>query len=947
MNPVIKTIREHIANNDIRFVFPSQVASDQWAQKTCSLGIVRSVAKKRFIAWDDFKIEVIKENVENREPVTSEMRRLFSDSLVRRNSEEVFFKSVIPPLYAKGGAVFVSFISRLLPSLAYWEKLVNESNVAVDTEDEDFKIIKNEYSAFLNRYNLFEPAWEEIKMAKLEFRYVIFFPELIEDFAEYDALLKGPQFIRIGAETVSDGACECVLFNSAREEIRSAVMELERIHDEEGVPYEDMAVSVPELEKMEPYLTREFNLRHIPFVRRAGKKLGEKGAGRLFLLVNECASSQFSFNSLKALLLNDHIPWNEKDKNLSLIRFGIKYNCVSSYVQDGKNIDIWEEAFNQAYKNDGRELQTYYRELKRHILSLAGAKSFSDIQKYYFAFRGEASRQGLLDMGKISEEDNAVLGRCIKELNFLIELEEKLNDPTFVPASPLAFFINCLEEIEYVRADQGRGINIYEWRVASASPFRCHFVLNASQSASSVLYQPMKFLRQDKRKALALDDSDATGAFFKLYNTGEDNPYKCRSRISASTLSFSGWAIPHSFFSQSKIIKALTASTSKEDSYREERRFWKERQFDSTDAGFQKIYYFQKSSFDIWKNTLIQKDNDFSFFYSPVNANHIKELLLKTILDKDGYLNVTATKDLNVYYACSLFWLYARVFEAEKFSLEVMLLDDTSLGLVYHKILEKLFTKIKNDDDIFQSRHLDTYKKWLPEITREHIKNESAFRGPLAVPLVSPQAAGMSKKIAAILDLEAKFYDGYRVAELELPVTFKTEELFIKGIIDRVSVSPEGEILIIDYKTSDLPDQTKIEDLKEHPLSEFQMPLYVKLFEEKSNANTISSTCVNQAVFYSINKRKIKNEIGDHTRKRAKAHSRKDYEVILEAADKQIEEFKQKVKSLDFIPSDINIKKCQGCIYKTVCRTTFFLNSDRSFFKAKMIQSDQTKGDFE
>jgi hypothetical protein len=278
-----------------------------------------------------------------------------------------------------------------------------------------------------------------------------------------------------------------------------------------------MAVSVPELEEMEPCLLKEFTLRHIPVTRRAGRNLGETGAGRLFTLANECKASRFSFNSLKALILNDHIPWRDKKINKELIRFGINYNCVSGYVQNGEIKDIWEEAFKESR---GRvELKMYYGELKKKILALAGSKSFKDIRKYYFVFRG-GETSGLLDMETISEEDDAVLSRCIEELNALVELEEKFDDPDLMPASPFSFFLSCLTEKEYVKANQKPGVNIFKWRVAAASPYSCHFVLNASQSAAAVLYQPMRFLRQDKRKRLGLEDTDATGAFFLLSNTG-------------------------------------------------------------------------------------------------------------------------------------------------------------------------------------------------------------------------------------------------------------------------------------------------------------------------------------------------------------------------------------------------------------------------------------------
>jgi RecB family exonuclease len=270
-----------------------------------------------------------------------------------------------------------------------------------------------------------------------------------------------------------------------------------------------------------------------------------------------------------------------------------------------------------------------------------------------------------------------------------------------------------------------------------------------------------------------------------------------------------------------------------------------------------------------------------------------------------------------VYYGCSLFWLYARVFAAEEFSLDAALLDDTSLGILYHKILEKIFAKIKNEDRVFSSGRLDVYKNWTQEITREAIREHPAFKGPLAVPLVYPQAAKKKKKIERLLELEAANFSGYEVSELELPVSYKSGDLLINGIVDRVSVSPDGRPVIVDYKTNYLPEQTAAEDLAELPLSEFQMPLYIKLYEE------MAAVKAEGAFFYSVNGRRIKAVVGEAAGGRSKAPCREEYEPFLEAAEKQIEEFGRKVKALDFIPREIRIRDCLACAYKTACRTTY------------------------
>jgi ATP-dependent helicase/DNAse subunit B len=305
--------------------------------------------------------------------------------------------------------------------------------------------------------------------------------------------------------------------------------------------------------------------------------------------------------------------------------------------------------------------------------------------------------------------------------------------------------------------------------------------------------------------------------------------------------------------------------------------------------------------------------------------NPVQQILKDAIPAKDGYLTVTPTADLNVFYDCSIKWLYQRLFKAEEFSLEASLLDDTALGILYHKILETVFARIKEEHKVFNSQFLDTYKCWALEITRAAIIEHPAFKGPLAEPLVSSQAIGMSKKIGCLLELEAQNFDAYSIEELELPVSLNTGDLLIRGIIDRVSISPNGDAVIIDYKTSYLPEQISPDKLQETPLSEFQIPLYTKLYEEKLKTGE-GSAKINGAFFYSINGRRIKAVVGTQTGRNTKTLSREDYAPFLEATEKQIEAFGQKVKDLNLVPTEIRISDCFNCAYKTACRSTYFLN---------------------
>ncbi|MDR2184752.1 MAG: PD-(D/E)XK nuclease family protein [Treponema sp.] len=1014
MNPVLEILAGEITNPKVRFVFPSETASSLWARKVCLFTGTRSVALDRFLAWDRFKEKVVRAEVRGRRPVSGVIRRLFAEALIKKNAASVKagggltggtgetgfpFHSLIPPAFAEEGAVFAVSLAALLPSLALWEsKRAQAAIYRNDDEDRDMELIKREYAAFLDRYGLFEPSWEKPPLRDREYSYIIFFPEIIDDFDEYEALLTVPpvRLIYAGEKAfcpaAGDGASADTgpaqpdsggalrLYNSAREEIRSAVLEIRRLHEEGGIPYEDMAISVPGLEDIEPYLLRELSLYNIPFHRHSGQPLGEYGAGRLFPLIGGCTANNFSFSSLKALILNDRLPWRYPELNRALIEFGIKNNCVSGYAEKGRFVDVWTGAFRASRE---RNLGRYYEELKSALRSVAGSSSFAEIRRRYFAFRGriwkireepavEIRRQGNPGRGvgrsagentgdfisredwsrgegffsrdRISDEGDAVLARCIEELSALIQLEEEY--PELIPVSPFAFYLSILQSQQYVPQRSEAGVNIFRYRVAAAAPFSCHFLLNASQDAATVLYQPLRFLRQDKRSRLGLTDTDASASFFRLYRPRGWGSFKPYTRISASRENFSGWAIPHSYFAGS----ILEAPPPPDDPFTEERSWWAGLHSASSmtsssmtapitnEAGTggtavggnifpSKLFPVQQEGFKRWRAALEGS-------FSPGRFNLLRtsfpgpgfchQMLRKRIAarqyDEPGRLmKVSATADLNPFFTCPALWFYQKILGLKPFFLEAQLLDDASLGLLYHEILRNLFGEIREQDGSFQSAHIDRYRSWLVRITALAARQYQAFQGPLAVPLLVSQSAAIVKRLSVLLKTEAKYFDGYIVGALEQRLCLEQEGMLLNGIIDRVSVSPGDEVVIIDYKTGGSHSKKASTGTEDDDLRDFQIPLYIKLYEEETGQRTAA------ACFMIINKHDISVMVGSPGRKRG--HSRDEYQKTLDILEKKLGQFRQSVEELDFAPRTFSLKDCLGCDYRTLCRTSFFLNA--------------------
>jgi hypothetical protein len=564
-----------------------------------------------------------------------------------------------------------------------------------------------------------------------------------------------------------------------------------------------MAVSLPGFNDVEPYLLRELSLYDVPYTRRAGKSLGGFGVGRLFSLVKECASSSFSFDSLKALLFNASIPWKNPALNRDLVSFGINNHCVLSFTEKNhasgatRTVDVWEEAFKNA---GGVELEQFYLLLKQRVSGMAEAKTFAAIRKNYFAFTG------LLDMEKCPPESGAVLARCIEELSVLADLEKAYqfwdDEPAF---SAFDFFVSHLDGKKYVAAPSGGGVNIYEYPVAAGAPFAYHFVLNAAQNAATVQYRPLKFLRQDKRNRLGLEDRDVSAPLFRLFRGVSRSP---ETWFSAAEKSFSGWAIPHSFFAAAK-KPPVESPADKQDQgfFLDEKSWWAEQ-----NGAFPRMLFpVQKNGFKRWSGTLLAAPAGTNKAGLRCAEGPARAALTKRIADRKGAeeVSVSAT-DLTEFFTCPELWLFERIFGLATYTIDAAMLDDRSLGNIYHAILRKLFAKIQEEDGAFQSAKLELYREWTREMSLQVIRGDKEFRGLLAWPLLENLAGTMARRISAMLATEATYFPGLTVELLEEKLSFTTNStttegrIRFTGMLDRVSVSAQGAV-IIDYKTGAAP----------------------------------------------------------------------------------------------------------------------------------------------
>ncbi|MDR2467846.1 MAG: PD-(D/E)XK nuclease family protein [Spirochaetaceae bacterium] len=920
-------INEHSIESGARFVFHSETAAVFWARHALAAFDIPVLARERFIAWDVFKAENLCAAFSDKRPVNRTLRLLYARMLCEKNAGTPFLRTLVPPAFAEDSLVFARNIAVILPSLKLWRKKTRETreDALYAPEWHDFILIEEHYESFLEEHKLFEPSWEKPPFKDTHHDYYIIYPALIEDFAEYEELLCAPNVHKIDLQLTDDAdAQQLLVYESAHAEVRAAMLEIRRLH-EEGIAYEDIALSAGELELLEPYLKQNLKAYNIPFRIRSGKPIADYAAGCFFSLVDECVRASFSWNAVQALLTVTALPWRCPNKNRALLDFGIANNCVAGYRHRGIKRDVWEDAFYGSQKDS--RLHNHYRKLKAKLTRIAHSKNFSallyhtrDFCAHFFldAWTGESSR---------------ILGRVFDELSSLVLLEKKY--PALASSAPLEVFSMLLKERIHVSETTHSGVNIFAYGVAASIPAAAHLVINAHQDALTKVFRPLSFLRQDKRKLLSLDDNDVSKEFIKSYQqTIYPDGRRNRVRISLSRHAFSGAAIPHSYFNRPHSLEGghqiiLNAAAPNNDIYHAEKDWWAR----CTDFPAM-LFPEQKTGFDSW--SFFYRASAYNFLYEPVpkdssTAASIRERIkLIKYKDRDApcpdeKLRISATS-LNNFFPCPVHWLYHDIFKLKPYAVQARMLDDENKGILYHEILHDLFERITQEDGAFKTARIAEYSAWTEEIAAAKAQSFKAFRGPLAAPLIASMAEALAANITRVLEFEGAHFDLWSCAALEKACREEREHVILTGTIDRVSLSPDYIPCIIDYKSGRVPKKSACVQNDSATLEDFQMPLYIRLFEYSN------STPVEYALFLQVVQNRPVYVIRPQGRS---AIQRADYQTTMEMLEVFIARHAAAVLELDLSPrvaaidaygtafaqKKIPRKKCSSCAYRTICRS--------------------------
>lgn len=928
-NLIEQTIKSQIHNQNSIFVFPTQTAADLWADRATDPAVtnVSAVAMERFIAWDSFKGTSIKTKQKDKKSVPSSMRKIFASNIIAENAKAPFFKTIIPSKYAASAQGFLSWLSSLLPSLSVWKSHFEstQQNVAQkDDEDDDLLLLYNRYKVFLDQHNLFDPAWEKPPFISDGNHYYVFFPEIYSDYTEYKPLLENsPKDITLIHLNESDenpasantkaSAPAVDFFNNSRTEIKAVALYLRKLHTQENIPWNDICISIPDFDSYGPYIDRELTLYQIPHVMKNARPLSSSGGGSLFSQIATCVSSDFSYESLKTLLLNKELPWKEPSLNDELLEFGQTNNCICSFMYEGKKIDVWEKSF--ADRGASVNVVNYYKSLKRLLTDLVKAPSFEKTREHYFNFR-----ESFFNMDECLEHTDKLISRCIAELGGLIDLEAEY--PECKVPSPFRFFVSSLEDVNYLAQTENLGVQLLPYKAAACAPFAAHIILDSSQTSLAVIYKQLSFLREDKRKRFlgGKDDPNVTDLFIRLYDM---NSTQAACYFTAANKTFSGYAQASSYLTENDLTKADTAILFAEDPYKAEQK-WLLSDLSQTPPASSllatsnsplQITQLQKDSFTSWKNSSLSVK---AASTSSITNETLEKLKLQLQKKRytEGKIRISTTH-LKSFFDCQRLWFLKYIIELKEISNEAELMNPFALGNLYHKILE-LFCKklIKSKEQLhLENEELSpSHQKLVLECIEDAI-NDKETNSFLARQLLLTTKEALTSVMLDTVKAFSKMFEEANIYASELKVQYELAEknILCEGQVDCILQEPgDGAYILVDFKSSDgaIPKNLYYEPPEpgqKEELPDFQMPMYIYLLKNQSKPIEIEKCC-----FFNVSKA-TKNDVD---LKELEPSSQK----LLECIDLYAEQ----ISTGNFLnKSQTEFVKCNGCAYRALCRKVF------------------------
>ncbi|MCK9336449.1 MAG: PD-(D/E)XK nuclease family protein [Arcobacteraceae bacterium] len=208
-----------------------------------------------------------------------------------------------------------------------------------------------------------------------------------------------------------------------------------------------------------------------------------------------------------------------------------------------------------------------------------------------------------------------------------------------------------------------------------------------------------------------------------------------------------------------------------------------------------------------------------------------KEYILDIDLSKYSF-SATSLKD---FLECKRRYFYKHIQKIKEHNISLMP-QGYEIGTLVHSVLQNLYS---NHKEIRSEDEFKSFVDYEINIIKNQVNN----------PMLSLELEIYKQKLYLLSTQEVKrYYDGYRIFDIEKSFLIKHNGISLNGKIDRID-EKEGKFYIIDYKTS---QNLKVDTLKTYQTScDFQLEFYYLGCGQNNIADV---------AYYDINKGKLIKE---------------------------------------------------------------------------------------
>jgi RecB family exonuclease len=899
MNKIISIVISNINQNTI-FIFPSEIICDYWKRKISYLEQAKTIASNRFISWDRFKKDIFR-YIPGKAPVTIGQRIMFILSLLDENREKNLFQSIIDTNYRAFSGLFVNSILKLLPVL---NQLIENTSKFDSLKKNDLMIIYHRYLDFLEQNNLFESNYLTPTILPGAKRYIIFFPEVLEDYSHYREILNSTNYISfVSADTFSSTHDQTLsIFENSLHEIKWLFRTIKDLLQNGTLP-EEIVITACNLSEIESYLKNQAAIYGIPIEVRRGKTVLSFLSAKTFKSMRDCHEQEYSLLSLKSLISNRSLPWKHLNTAQRLLRFGIDFKCLRNNEKEG--IDKWETSFKKAKYNRSYnieeidELVKFYRLLSKSINKICRSDKFERLKENLNEFIATFFERESWDI-----EQFGIIQFALSSLNELCVYEKSLTQIKI--SDPFRVWLEYLGKIIYVRKSKQRAIPVYPYRVSAGICVNHHFIINTSQDGMKYIIGDVPFVGEYESSGTGKQDLSKT--FFSLYSVSGENVYMSFSKKSFSQTNI----IPSFFITHGKTEShAGQASFEEKDLLDAEEAFW----LNKTTELPAFLSSIQKRGFsNAVKNVLLEKQSNYTI--SRIDKNHLESAILP-VIEKDGYLKLSATQ-LERYISCPFRFLLQRVFGLDTIEQEIELFDAREFGKIFHRIFQSFYLSIaESHGGILSADPLSM--ETLIIAAADAVIREYEKYSPLPIEPVWDEWKELFHDLSLVfIGKECGEYGGYSFVSAEdaMTVNMEKEKIALEGKIDRI-LEQNGKLSIVDYKKKNCPTRPAI--FSENAVS-YQIPFYLYLAENILNKKT------GRAGYYLIESGQYYCILDDR-KDPPETDGKRAIDPVIGRMTDTIIDVAGKIREGAFpVLNKAGEAECGSCIFRGVCRTRYILD---------------------